>query len=140
MIESDYHDSLIFEHGMSAVSPRQLFGGLNSQLPTWYTGRHMSAKEAAKILGLDHSTIREQARAGRMNGKQTNGVWRFSIRDLSDYIAGGHWHGTRLVRPWTKDDIEELLATGACRGRTEAAIKTMKNRLKKHCNAPLGRS
>lgn len=86
------------------------------------------------MLELDDSTIRQQAGAGALKGRRTERGWVFSIRDVSDYIVSGRWHGTRSVRPWTAEEINELLATGSCRSRTRNAIKVMKWRLKHAAN------
>ena len=123
-----------FAHGMRIVGPAELVGGLGSQLPGWYARRLIGIREAAKILSLDTSTLREQARKGVIRGRKTAAGWVFGVRDISDYIAGGHWHGTRSVKPWSQDDIKELLETGQCRGRTKAACKTMRTRLKNGTN------
>lgn len=115
---------------MRVVGPAELFSRLNNQLPSWYAYRRLSTRDVARILGLDESTIRHQAGSGALKGRRTERGWVFGIRDVSDYIANGHWHGTRSVRRWTPEEINELLATGSCRSRTRNAIKVMKWRLK----------
>src|SRR5690554_4909416 len=115
---------------MRVVGPAELFSRLNNQLPGWYARRHLSTREVARMLGLDDSTIRQQAGAGVLKGRRTERGWVFGIRDVSDYIADGRWRGARSVRPWTAEEINELLATGTCRSRTRNAIKIMKWRLK----------
>lgn len=115
---------------MRVVGAAELFGRLDNQLPGWYARRDLSTQEAAVVLGLDDSTIRQQAGSGAIKGRRSRNGWRFSIRDLADYILAGKWRGSVSVARWTESEIVELMTTGACASRSKNAAKLMKWRMK----------
>jgi hypothetical protein len=119
------------DDGTRLVGSAELFRRLNSRLPGWYARRWITAKEAARILGRDEATIRQQARAGALNGRRTESGWLFGIRDLSDYIASGRWRATAVnIKRWSAEELRTLRDTGTCPGRSAMAIKLKKNRMK----------
>ncbi|TCP06605.1 helix-turn-helix domain-containing protein [Caldimonas thermodepolymerans] len=120
------------DDGTRLVGSAELFRRLNERLPGWYAKRYLTTAEAARVLGRDTSTVRQQAIAGVLRGRRTERGWTFSIRDLSNYIAAGKWRGSAAVRRWTSAELEQLAATGTCPGRSRNGVKLKKYRLRKH--------
>lgn len=60
------------------------------------TDRMVTATEAARVLGVDASTVRRHVAAGRLEAQRTpGGHWRVSVRALERLVGraiatGGH--------------------------------------------------
>lgn len=121
----------VFGGEVSIWSARHVFGRMRDQQPRAYTERNIPTPVAARILGRDSSTVRQQLVAGRLAGTRTANGWRLSVRDLSDYIAGGRWREAGPRRPWTEAEIQELLSTGSCAGRSAMACKLKRLRMRR---------
>lgn len=49
----------------------------------------LNADQAAEFLGFSTYTIREKARDGEIPGRKIGREWRFSRRELLEFIEGG---------------------------------------------------
>lgn len=50
----------------------------------------LNAEEAAEFLGFNPYTIREKARLGEIPGRKIGREWRFSRRQLLEWVEGGN--------------------------------------------------
>ena len=56
-------------------------------LPSLLNGYHLSAKEAAEILGVSDETLKRWVREGRVRAWKTpGGWWRFRTVDLEAFV------------------------------------------------------
>lgn len=71
----------------------------------------LTAKEAAEYLKLSVETVKAKARAGQMPAAKIGRKWRFSQRQLLDWIETGGMPYEKLVDLGVLDAVLESMAT-----------------------------
>lgn len=116
---------------------KYVFSRLKDRCPQYYTERKLSARMAAKLLDIDHKTIFQRLKSGKLEHEKTiekgRNIYKISVRDLSDMLINYPFTNKCLhqtYRLWAKEEEKELILTGVCKGRSKTQCKSKKHMLK----------
>lgn len=146
-------DMNAYQQGVSAVigidcnvgTPDHLFHPSNyrERLPEDYVSRKLSTRAVAELLNVTEDSVRLWARQGKLPGRKFGNrtgwkkvvMWRFSLKDVEDFILSGQIRRD-LSNPiehktWTSQE-EALCQQGICpEGRSRRAYHIKRHRLRK---------
>lgn len=85
-----------------------------------------TSSEVASITGRESSTVRYARLSGSLFGVKRRGRYYYNLWEIKRCFPVKR----RVNRTWSSEEVEELIRTGACRGRSSKACKTMKSKIR----------
>jgi hypothetical protein len=126
----------IYNEHYTLIHAKHLFSRMRDRCPKEYEEKIISIRKAAELLNVDPKTLHQRIGMLKPKAEITNGYTKkllVSLRDLADMLIEKPFRKCVYIPKilWSKQDIDSLVYTGKCKGRTYAACKTKKVRLRK---------